>query len=66
MANKKIVQEIPYKKELIAIRDSLSIEEMFILYNSLNYLINSNMYYKKDIKLYTKLAKKIQGRLKVL
>jgi hypothetical protein len=58
--------DIPYKKELITLRDSLSIEEMFILYNSLNNFINSNMYYKEDIRPYTKLAKKIQGKLKTL
>lgn len=47
----------------ISIRNSLTMEEMFLLYNTLNHFVNSKEYYTEDIRQYKKLAKKIREML---
>jgi len=47
----------------IKIRNSLSPEEMFLLYNTLNHLVNSKTLYADDMRPYSRLAKKIRGML---
>ena len=58
-----IEQEIILTK-FINIRNQLSVNDMFLLYNTLNHMVNKECEYEPDdIKPYKKLAKKIRGML---
>jgi hypothetical protein len=49
--------------EYIRIRNSLSVNDMFLLYNTLNFFVSKNHLEKDDMKPYKKLRKTVIGML---